>query len=299
MNKEQSITYYNPYTDKEEKEFVYGENAIKWLYNSNTGKLLSNILKMPFISKFYGMTQSTKHSSLKVNNFIKQYNINISEYEAPENNDFESFNHFFIRKFKENKRHFCEEENLLPAFCEGRYVGFNNHSEDTTFPVKGNFLKREDFLMKKQYNDIFNNGPLVIARLCPVDYHRFHFPLDGEIIDKYKIFGGLDSVNPIALSSVPSILVSNYREVTIIDTKKFGKLAYIEVGATCVGKVIQTHNEKTFKKGDEKGYFLFGGSTVVVLGEPNIWSVSETIDQYTKKNKEVFIKLGDPIAKLT
>lgn len=294
---QEQIKFFNPYTNEVESEKVYGEKAIKWLYASKLGSVLKKFIRLPFISMIYGETQSTSMSSKKIKSFIKKYNINMNEYESPENFKFESFNHFFIRKFKDSARTFIDNKSSLPAFCEGRYVGFNNHDSNSKFPVKGDFLKREDILKKQKYNEIFKDGPLYIARLCPVDYHRFHFPDDGEVVDNYIVNGGLDSVNPLALLSDPEILISNHREVTVIKTENFGLLAMIEVGATCVGKIIQSYKDKNFKRGDEKGYFLFGGSTVIVIGQKGKWQISETIDTKTKDGMEVFIKLGDEIGR--
>ena len=87
----------------------------------------------------------------------------------------------------------------------------------------------------------------------------------------------------------------NEREVTILETEHFGKLAYVEVGATCVGKIQQTHQGSTFERGDEKGMFLFGGSTVIVLGEPGRWAIDQRILDYTNEGVETYIKMGQTL----
>jgi phosphatidylserine decarboxylase len=142
---------------------------------------------------------------------------------------------------------------------------------------------------------------LLLARLCPVDYHRFHFPDNGQVVEDYRIHGLFHSVNPLALKVKPDIFIQNERHVTILDTENFGKLAYIEVGAICVGKIIQStklHPSKTFSRGDEKGYFLFGGSTVIVLGEKGKWKPSVDIVDNTHQGIETYLHLGTSVAVL-
>jgi phosphatidylserine decarboxylase len=107
----------------------------------------------------------------------------------------------------------------------------------------------------------------------------------------------LHSVNPIALKQRSKIFITNERHVSILETKHFGKLAYIEVGALCVGKIVQTHKEsEPFSKGDEKGYFLFGGSTVILIGQAGRWNLDEDLLLKTRQNQETLVRLGEPIA---
>ncbi|MDH5581098.1 MAG: phosphatidylserine decarboxylase, partial [Bdellovibrionales bacterium] len=86
------------------------------------------------------------------------------------------------------------------------------------------------------------------------------------------------------------------RHVTILDTKNFGRIAYVEVGATMVGKIIQNYKGKTFTRGQEKGMFLFGASTVMVYGEKGLWKPSQDILEHTHNGLEVLIQLGDQTA---
>ena len=160
-------------------------------------------------------------------------------------------------------------------------------------------LKAVDLIGNQELAKDFVGGPLMIARLCPVDYHRYHYPDNGMTTKSYSIHGDYHSVNPLALKYRGDIFIKNERRVSILDTEKFGKLAYIEVGATCVGKIVQSFDEsKPFKKGDQKGYFLFGGSTVIVCGEKGKWQPSLDMMENTKLGIETYIKLGDEVATL-
>jgi phosphatidylserine decarboxylase len=189
----------------------------------------------------------------------------------------------------------------MAAFAEARYFGFESMGENQKIPVKGKYLSADALLNNSKWASAFQNGPLLLARLCPVDYHRFHFPDAGKIVEDYRIHGLFHSVNPLALKANPEIFIQNERHVTILETENFGKLAYIEVGAICVGKIIQSKNLNPgvkFFKGEEKGYFLFGGSTVIVLGEKGKWIPSQDISRNTIDGIETYLHLGTPVAVL-
>ena len=290
------IKYFNREKEAVETEKVYGSDAVNWMYDSSTGKLLTQLLVKKPISKIYGAIQSASFTSNKVKPFIKDFNINMDEYLPEEGRSdadpYSSFNKFFIRRFKEGVRPFAEGLEF-PAFSEARYFGYDCLTDDETVPVKGKYLSAKALLANSKWDSTFENGPCLLARLCPVDYHRYHFPDDGEILDFYPVEGALHSVNPLALKKVPEIFSINERTVTILETKNFGKLAYVEVGAICVGKIVQSRDMLgSFSRGEEKGYFLFGGSTVIVLGEKGRWKPDDVILEHTKNGMEVYQKLG-------
>ena len=293
------IKYFNREKDAVETEKVYGSEAVNWLYDSSTGKLLSQLLIKKPISQIYGAVQSMGLTKKKVAPFIRDFNINMDEYIPEEGRDmsspYSSFNKFFIRQFKEGKRPFAEGS-TFPAFSEARYFGYESLNDEELIPVKGKYLTAKALLDNDKWAPAFENGPCLLARLCPVDYHRFHFPDNGKILDYYPVKGLLHSVNPLALKKVPEIFSVNERAVTIIETENFGKLAYVEVGAICVGKIVQSRPmEGQVKRGEEKGYFLFGGSTVIVLGEKGKWKPDDVVLEHTKNGMEVYQKLGSGI----
>lgn len=295
-----ALRVYNRDSQKLEIEKVYGEKLVSGMYGTPVGRVFSHLFATSPLSILYGKWQDTKMSSRSIPAFVNNYNINLNDYlpenGRSENDPYSSFNNFFVRRFKPGKRTFETENSILPAFCEGRYFGHTSQNKELKLPVKGKFLNSKELLESATWNKGFSGGPVLIARLCPVDYHRFHFPDDGKILDQYHIQGEYHSVNPEALKVKPDIFITNERTVTILETKNFGKLAYIEVGAMCVGKIVQTYTSLDFKRGDEKGYFLFGGSTVIVLGEPGLWAPSQDIVENTKNGTEVLIKLGQPVA---
>jgi phosphatidylserine decarboxylase len=291
----EEIRIWNRATSREESEKVYGDRWVRWLYETSLGQgVTEGLLVKPWLSKLYGSYQASSASRHKVKPFIRDFAIPMEQYEDRE---FESFNDFFIRKFRPGARTFARDPNTMPAFAEARYLAWEKIEDGQTFPVKGSDLTAEAILGHSEASRPFHGGPLMIARLCPVDYHRYHYPDGGTTELAYPIRGKLHSVNPLALRYESKILRTNERYVSILSTKHFGKLAYVEVGALCVGKIVQTFPEtQDFKRGAEKGYFLFGGSTVILLGEPGRWKPSADLLTNTAKKMETLIRLGDPVA---
>lgn len=287
-----SLLIWNRKKSQEEEEKVYGDSLIRWLYGTRVGQgLADHLLSSSWVSRLYGYYQSSSLSSFKVQQFIADFNISIEDFEE---GPFKSFNEFFIRRFKVGARKFSNDPEVFPAFAEGRYFAYASSRPDQSYPVKGKSLSAQALLGTEVNAQEFEGGPLFIARLNPTDYHRFHFPDEGRVLHTYTIHGSLQSVNPIALSYNENILIQNERKVSILQTKNFGKIAYIEVGAMCVGKIIETHGVE-FQRGEEKGYFLFGGSTVIVMGQPGIWMPSSDLLEQTFLGRETLVLLGDQV----
>ena len=289
------IRYADLDTGVVQEEQVYGGFWVKLMYGNPVGRLFSAIVALPFISRFYGWLQDRPGSSQKVLPFIKDFDIQMDDFlieegrtpEAP----FSTFNQFFTRRLSEGARPFAEGSKF-PAPCDARYFAYSELNDDVRIPVKGSKFKASALLNSDEWQAHFADGPGFIARLCPVDYHRFHFPDDGEVLATWRVPGVLHSVNPWALAFRDDIFMVNEREVTILQTKNFGKLAYVEVGATCVGKIQQNYTGTKFARGDEKGMFLFGGSTVIVIGEKGRWNIDAKILENTAEGVETYLKMG-------
>jgi len=297
------IQIFNRRENRMEIEKVYGDRMVKFAYGTSIGRLLGPFIASKMLSQYYGKSQDTLKSAQKVPPFLKTFNIQIDQYEKgsfkenPIETSYQSFNEFFIRKFRQGQRTFTGNDHAMGAFAEARYFGHASMRDDLTVPVKGSMLRAIDLIGDRAVAEDFIGGPLMIARLCPVDYHRYHYPDDGKTLKAFTIPGDLHSVNPLALKYRQDIFIKNERRVSILETAHFGKLAYIEVGATCVGKIVQSFDEsKSFNKGNEKGYFLFGGSTVVLCGEKGKWMPSEDMLNNTQAGVETYIQLGDVVA---
>ncbi|NWF39091.1 phosphatidylserine decarboxylase [Mariprofundus sp. NF] len=297
------IQVFNRRKNCMEIEKVYGDAMVKFAYGNPIGRLLGPVIASKMFSQLYGKSQDSPKSAQKVAPFINNFNIDIDQYQKgsfkanPIETSYKSFNEFFIRAFQDGQRTFTQKNNEMAAFAEARYFGHESMSDDLNVPVKGSMLRAVDLIGDPELAKEFIGGPLMIARLCPVDYHRYHYPDSGNTLQSFTVPGDLHSVNPLALKYRHDIFIKNERRVSILETEHFGKLAYIEVGATCVGKIVQSFDEsQPFKKGDEKGYFLFGGSTVVLCGVKGAWAPSSDMLANTKAGIETYIQLGDVVA---
>jgi len=303
MNQGFEIQVWNRYSKQIEIEKVYGDSMVKFAYGNPVGRLLGPVIASKLLSRCYGNMQDSPKSAQKVTPFIKNFHIPIEQYQKgsfkdkPIEQSYQSFNEFFIRQFRDGQRTFTPNAHEMGAFAEARYFGHERMTDELKIPVKGSMLRAVDLIGNAELAQDFIGGPLMIARLCPVDYHRYHYPDAGKTLQAFSIAGDLHSVNPLALRYRQDIFIKNERRVALLDTKHFGKLAYIEVGATMVGKIVQSFDEsQPFNKGDEKGYFLFGGSTVIVCGEQGKWSPSSDMLENTRKGIETYIHLGDVVA---
>lgn len=288
-----------------ETELVMAKDWMEKLYTTWWGRIIEWLLSSTnFFSNIVGEYYKSKFSQKDIKPFIETYNINIKDFRygsvrAKEFHlSFKSFDDFFTRDLVTSARNFVAEKKLMPAFAEGRYFATESLHDIIKFPVKGTFLRVKD-LMPFEEASWFEGGPMIIARLCPADYHRYHYPDDGTVYKSMHFFGKYHSVNPIALKYKPQCFIKNERRISIIHTVNFGYLAYIEVGALFVGSIEQMHKESTpFKRGDVKGMFHFGGSTVIIVGEKDRWTPSPDILSNSYKGIETYIRLGDSVATL-
>ena len=277
------------------EERMPNQSALRWLYERPMGRLLGQmIFTRHLFSKLAGWWFNTTWSTRNIENFSQIYGIDMGEFEST---SYPTFNHFFARKFKREVRCFTDEVGCMPAFAEARLLGWKSLPVGGNLPVKGQELTPAVLLNKKDIARRFEGGPVIVARLAPQDYHRFHFADDGVVLERYEIEGGYHSVNPIALDRKENIYCVNHRQVTIQQSRNFGSLAYVDVGAMMVGKIVRTGTENgEVRRGMERGYFLYGGSTIILLGEPDIWRPIPVLLENTTRNIETKVLLGSTIA---
>jgi len=275
-----------------ETEQVYGEAFLKWAYGNPLGKLaLHSFVKRPFFSKWYGNRMDDPKSKAKVLPFIDDYEMDANEFaDSPES--YATFNEFFYRKLKPEARPIADTDVVFPA--DGRHLGFEKASEMDGVFVKGQKWDVRKLLGDDELADLFMDGPLVLSRLCPVDYHRFHFPVAGTPSETLLINGPLFSVSPIALRQRLAYMWENKRTVTVIETENLGLVAMMEIGATCVGSIHQTYQtDKPIEKAAEKGYFAFGGSSTITLFQPGKIKLAADLLEHSANQTELFAKMGD------
>jgi phosphatidylserine decarboxylase len=293
------IEYIERTTGQKCLEKVYGHRALSLLYGDGFWRRAFSMLVLPLLahlplfSRLYGRLQKRKSSRSKIAPFIQTYGIDESEFAT---SDFKSFNDFFIRKLKPEKRPIVNDPKVIATPADGRYLVYPTFNR---FVVKGQEFSLLEFLQSGSDASRYSEGSMAIVRLCPSDYHRFHFPCDGMATPARLINGPLYSVNPIALKRRLAILSENKRMITEIDTEDFGTILYIEIGATAVGTIKQTYDpHKPVKKGGEKGYFEFGGSCIVLLFEKRKIKFDEDLVRNTEQGIETRVNFGSSLGSL-
>jgi len=285
------IQYLNRESGQIETEQVYGEGFLRWAYGNPLGKLaLHSFVKRPFFSKWYGNRMDHPKTTEKIAPFLKEYGLDPADFEKSPD-QFTSFNDFFYRKLNPETRPLAESPIVLPA--DGRHLAFNKASEISSVFVKGQKFDVAGLLASPELAEKYQDGPLLLSRLCPVDYHRFHFPCDGTPGETRLINGPLFSVSPLALRQKISYLWENKRTFTELVTDNFGTVICMEIGATCVGSIHQTYQAgQAVKKGDEKGYFAFGGSSTLLMFEPGTMTFASDLTDSSAKVMELYAKMG-------
>ncbi len=288
------IRYFHRAKKTIETEQVYGEKWLRWTYGTVPGRFaLWLLVKRAFVSRYYGWKMSLSASANRVLPFIVDYDLNVDEF-AKKAFAFKSFNDFFYRALKEGARPIAAGENVAVLPADGRHLAFQNVETAAGFYAKGQKFSLESFLGDKALAAEFAGGSLLISRLCPVDYHRFHFPVAGSPTEPRLINGWLYSVNPIALRQSLSYLWENKRVVTVVESPVFGRVAVVEIGATMVGSILQTFVPgRAVGKGEEKGLFKFGGSCVVTIFQRDRIKLDADLVQHSAAGLEVYAKMGD------
>ena len=236
------------------------DNFLKGLYGTILGRKFLKILINPTISKLGGAVLSTKLSSLLVKPFIKANNIDMSDYTE---RAYASFNDFFTRDLKPGKRFINRDKEVLISPSDGR-VSVYEIDDNMTFNIKDSYYTIESLTHSKKAANYYKGGTCVIIRLCVDNYHRYCYIDNGYKTTNKFIEGVLHTVNPVACEYY-DIYKENSRECSLLHTENFGKVMQIEVGALMVGKIVNYDQVACIHRGDEKGKFEFGGSTIVLL----------------------------------
>jgi phosphatidylserine decarboxylase len=276
-------------------EPVYGADFFRWCYTHPFGKwMLENFLSNRPLNQLYGLYQRSPWSKSKIQKDIDQFQIDLKDFEKK---DYKNYDEFFLRRYLPEKHPFGVNPETLYSPAEGNTLGYRSVSRETAFPIKGQSIELPTLLGNEKWANVFMNGPALIVRLTPTDYHWYHYPTFGRTVDHYSIPGKFYSVSRYAIELKPDCFLKNERRVSILETAVLGKIAFIEIGAICVGQIIQTHpGEKPFEPGTEKGHFSYGASTIVVLGEADRWSPDESLVTLTAEGFESRVSIGEPVA---
>ena len=294
-----SIFYKDRNSGTLREEKVAGENFLKWSCETKTGKLFTGLVgSRKVFSMLIGFIQDFRFSRRHVINFINEMDINLEEAERESATEYQSFNDFFTRKLKPSSRPVNQDPQVLISPADGRLLAYDTVKAGHLLQVKGSTFSIKKLLNNTQLAAKYEGGSAVIMRLNPTDYHRFHFPADGVPHRSISIRGSYYSVNPIILSHTEQVFCRNRREVTLFESRIFGIIAIIEVGAALVGSIKQTYRpNQPALRGTEKGYFQFGGSTIIMLFEPGKVKLDDDLIHNSGEGYETLVKMGEGIGK--
>lgn len=279
---------FNRATKKTEEEKIYGAGSLDFAYNTRLGNLLSFLLlKRKFVSKLVALRYKSKGSRKMIPGFVEQYGIDLKGAKAE---DFTDFNDFFTRK---QEREICDDRERLIAPADSRLM-VHKIEKGTVLSVKGHNYTLAQLLQDEALAEKFDGGLCMVFRLCPTDYHRYCFPDNGEAGKTKIITGAYNSVNTFFVRD--DVHATNYRELTMLKTENFGDIAYMEVGAMIIGKVTSTFDcPGHFTAGQEKGYFEYGASTVIMVTMPGAVQTDEDIMKCSEEGIETLVKYGEGI----
>lgn len=288
------IVYYDRYLQTQCSEKVYGDKSLRWTYGTTAGKVALHLLvKRALFSHWYGWLMDRASTRKKIEPFIKEYELDASEF-VRRSDEFRNFNEFFFRKLKPEARPIDSRPDSITFPADGRHLCVPDLSKCDGLFVKGEMFDLTTLVGDAELERRYENGSLLLSRLCPTDYHRFHFPVGGVPGPPQLLNGPLFSVNPIALCQNIQILATNKRVLTELVTESCGTVLLIEVGATCVGGICQTYQTaETVAKGAEKGYFRFGGSSTMMIFEPGRIVFDEDLVEQSSQHRELYARIGD------
>lgn len=290
------IEFVNRYTRAVEVEQVYGDRWLRWTYETAAGQLLLALLvRRAMFSRWYGWRMSRPASRRLIEPFIRDYGLDPAEFAEPVAG-FASFNEFFSRRLRSGARPVCSGSDDVAFPADGRHLGISDVTAGDQFYAKGQRFDLGRLVGDRALAQRFTGGAMVISRLCPVDYHRFHFPVGGRAAAPVLIPGPLYSVSPIALRRRLECLVENKRARTLIESDATGGVLVVEVGATCVGTIVHTAGAGEVRRGDEKGYFRFGGSCVITVFEPGRVRLADDLLAAAADGRELYAQVGDRMA---
>jgi len=243
----------------------------------------------------YGLYQRSHLSKHKIKLFIKQYKIDMNDYQIPDNY-YKSFNQFFIRKLKLNARKINLNPRIIIAPADGKLLAIPNISLEHTFFIKKKSFNLEKFLGNKSLAQDYQNGTMIVVRLAPYDYHRFHFPVDCTPSAPLQINGILESVNPLVFKAGVNPLIENERHLIKLKTNTFDTILMIPIGAMMVGKIVETYKaNQEYKKGDEAGYFAFGGSSIALIFKQEVITPRQDFIRHSLHGYETCVEMGEAI----
>lgn len=276
----------------EEKEC--GKRGLEFLYNTVVGRVfLKLIFANKWFSKCQAVYQNSRLSKKKIKSFVEEHDIDMTMYS--DISSYRSFSEFFKRK-RDIKKYISKsamDEDKLISIADSK-LQVIKLQDNSTFVVKKSVYDLDELIKDNQLSEKYKDGVCLIFRLAVDDYHRYHYLDDGEILSSKYINGKLHTIRPI--SSKYKAFTRNSRVVSVLKTKNFGEVIQVEVGAMLVGKIFN-HKCDSFRKLEEKGYFDFGGSTIIQIFEKDSIIIDDDILKESKDGIETKVQIGMKIGK--
>lgn len=266
------------------------DKFLRRLYGSPAGRLILKFLIQPKISQVGGWLLSQKYSKILIKPFVQKNKINMSFYEEE---NYKSYNDFFIRKIRKECRPINEDASTFISPCDGK-LSIYPVDEKKYFRIKNTDYTLDSLLRSSKLARKYKGGYVCIFRLTVDDYHRYCYVDNGKKSNNYRIQGVFHTVNPVANDAYP-IYKENTREFSLLKSEHFKTILMMEVGALMVGRIVNYQEEDYVVKGQEKGRFEFGGSTIVLLVQKHAVKFDETLLENTENGYETIVKMGEQI----
>lgn len=284
------VYIYNRETKSLYQEKQFKERQLEFLYDTILGRIILRLfIASKWYSKYNAMKNDLSSSVAKIQPFIEEYGIDMTQYQKKE---YKSFNDFFVRTIIPEKRPIPKDGNALAAVADSKLM-YYKIEKDLGIKIKNSIYTVEELLQDMELAKEYSGGTCLVFRLTVDDYHHYCYCDDGKLLYSRKIDGRLHTVGPISAKRY-KVYCENSREYSVLETVHFGKVVQMEVGALLVGKIVNNLKE-SFKKGEEKGWFEMGGSTIVLLFRENAVKIDEDIISNSAKDIETKVKYGERI----
>lgn len=261
--------------------------GLRFLYNTMPGRIILKPIASRAVSKIVGAFMDSRLSKPLIKRFVTKNKINLDDFYA---DDFKCFNDCFTRKIKVGKRPIDTDENAFISPCDALLSAYEI-DENTRLDIKGSTYSVSDLFENEELASKYMGGTCLVFRLCVTHYHRYIYLDDCQKEENHFIKGKLHTVRPIALEALP-VFKRNCREYTVMHTVGFGDVTQMEVGALLVGKIKNHHGIGKYTRGEEKGMFLYGGSTIVVFLEKGRATLDCKYFEATKNGEELDVLMG-------
>ena len=300
MQNDETPQFYDRATGRLRHETVLGDKWLRFAYLSP----LRGMLRWPLFgcgafSRLMGVYLDSGLSRKKIEPTIRQLGIDMADFIVPEGG-FRSFNDFFARPLRAGARPLPADPAALPSPAECRLTVYPELRGDQVVPVKGAPYTVAELLggACADFAGAFEGGALMVCRLCPADYHRYHCPANGRLVKYARLRGKYHSVNPLALHLGLKVFTQNLRTVSIMDLEGLGRCAYIAVGAFGVASIHDLlHEGEAFHAGDTAGWFTFGGSTVIMAFPKGTVAFDDDILQHSAQGIETLVRVNAQIGR--